>query len=355
MLKVRERFVVRASGLLLVLGSVTVPAGAAELASEMIAASVENGTFNKVSQDLLMDVYQGQRYEFDEAGVEAVGRKLLAEGRYEVAIEVLRLNQMINNGSAAAANALGDAYRDAGNTAGARAMYRHAADLDSSNAHADQALNELDAAAPTAPASQSGTAGIDPEALAAVGMTPEQIGQMEQAVAQAQQMASGRTPGTPPRPATQSPSSRPVSQPAPEAAYESEYCEVLHRFNAEKKIADSDIRNRVAGEYARTDDADRLKTWNIETTCGEFLVAVPLWADVSPPVLSRIGENLFEDSQGATWDFQTGEDGAVTHVVRMASDGSVASMNRVGTPRTWGDPHEKLNGKHTKDWGGGKK
>jgi hypothetical protein len=151
------------------------------------------------------------------------------------------------------------------------------------------------------------------------------------------------------------PSASSASQPVPETEFGPEYCEVLERWNADKKIPDAPTRNRVAGEYGRVDDAERRQTWNIETACGEFLVAVPLWADVSPPVLARRGDNLYEDSLQATWEFRVGGGGAVTGVVMTSSDGVVTTMTRLGAPRHWGDPHENLNGKHIKDWEGKQK
>jgi hypothetical protein len=122
---------------------------------------------------------------------------------------------------------------------------------------------------------------------------------------------------------------------APTVASASEYCDVLHRFNAEKKISDPEIRARFEGEFGEADDADRRKTWNIETVCGEFLVAVPLWADVSPLVLSKKGETLFEDYTGATWSFQVGGDGSVTGVKMTSPDGTVTEMGRLGDPRSF--------------------
>ena len=115
----------------------------------------------------------------------------------------------------------------------------------------------------------------------------------------------------------------------------SEFCEVLNRFNAEKKISDPEIRNRVEGEYGRTDDPDRLRTWNIETVCEEFLVAVPLWADVSPPVMTHKGGDLFEDYSGATWEFTAGGDGAIVGVKMIAPDGAATDMKRLGDPRSF--------------------
>lgn len=148
---------------------------------------------------------------------------------------------------------------------------------------------------------------------------------------------------------------QPASQPAPEAAHSSEFCEVLERWNADKKISDATMRDRFAGEYGRADDVERRQTWSVETACGEWVVAVPLWADVSPPVLARRGDRIFEDSMQATWEFQVGGDGAVTGVVMTSADGVVSTMTRLGASRHWGDPHENLNGKHSKDWAGKKK
>ncbi len=119
------------------------------------------------------------------------------------------------------------------------------------------------------------------------------------------------------------------------AAHSSEYCEVLNKFNAEKKITDAEARARFEGEYGSIEDTDRLRTWNVETVCGEFLVVVPLWADVSPPVLSQKGERLFEDYTGNTWDFELGDDNSATGVKMTAPDGTVNEMVRLGDPRTF--------------------
>jgi len=144
------------------------------------------------------------------------------------------------------------------------------------------------------------------------------------------------------------PTTRPPEPPAEEPALESEYCEVLYRFNSEKKITDPVLRNRFEGQYNQADDAQRLRTWSVETACGEFLVAVPMWADVSPPVLEHKGGNTFADSMGTTWEFQVGSDGVVTGVTMSARDGRVSDLKH------WGDPHENLNGKNLKDWKGSK-
>jgi hypothetical protein len=109
---------------------------------------------------------------------------------------------------------------------------------------------------------------------------------------------------------------------------------VLNRFNADKKISDETIRQRVEGEYGRAEDTDRLKTWNIETVCEDYLVAVPLWADVGPPVLMDTGGDVFEDFNGATWDFQVGDDGVASSVIMTSADGTVTTMDRLGDPKS---------------------
>ena len=45
------------------------------------------------------------------------------------------------------------------------------------------------------------------------------------------------------------PTSRPPEAAATGPAYESEYCEVLYRFNSEKKVTDPEIRTRFEGQY----------------------------------------------------------------------------------------------------------
>ena len=115
----------------------------------------------------------------------------------------------------------------------------------------------------------------------------------------------------------------------------SEFCDVLNRFNAEKKISDPEIRSRVEGQYGRSDDPDRLRTWNIATVCEDFLVAVPLWADVSPPVMTHKGGDLFEDYSGAVWEFVAGAEGAIVGVKMTAADGTTIEMKRIGDPRSF--------------------
>ncbi|MCJ7756367.1 MAG: hypothetical protein MUP13_17540, partial [Thermoanaerobaculales bacterium] len=298
--------------LVLGLAVLVAPAKAAELASEAVAVAVNNGAFKQLRQDLVMDMHQHTRYEYDEAEVEAVGRRLLAEGRQESAVEVLDLNQMIKSGSAPAANALGDAYEVSGNPVAARAMYQKALEVDPGNSHAAEALDVLDTEESTSAAGDLPAAGIDPEMLAAMGVPPEQIQQMVEALAQVQEM-QGQGGATQPssRAVAAVPATRPPEPPPTEAAYESEYCEVLYRFNSEKKITDPEIRDRFEGQYNPADDPQRLRTWSVESACGEFLVAVPMWADVSPPVLEHRGGATFEDSMGTTWEFQVGSDGVI--------------------------------------------
>ena len=55
------------------------------------------------------------------------------------------------------------------------------------------------------------------------------------------------------------------------------------------------MRARYEGHYGQPDDT--LRTWNVETMCHDALFAVPLWADVSPPLLEPTGEHAFSDYQ----------------------------------------------------------
>jgi len=318
--------------------SLAVPttASAKELASAAIAASVDQGTFDEVRQAILMDMHQQQRFDFDEDGVEAVGRDLMAEGRLVTAVEVLQLNQMIHGESALAANALADAFQESGNPMAARMYYQRALEIDPANEHARGALAKVESGDGGTPSGALANAGIDPATLAAMGVTPEQMQQLEEAMAQAGKMETGGGAiAVPPKADTaRSPSRSPPSA-EPAVAHESEYCEVLHRYNAEKKISDAGIRSRFEGEYGQAGDADRRKTWNVETACREFLVAVPLWADVSPPVLIQKSATIFEDATGAIWDFQTGGDGTVTAVIMVSTDGTSSEMKRLGDPRSF--------------------
>ena len=123
--------------------------------------------------------------------------------------------------------------------------------------------------------------------------------------------------------------------PTSAAAYNPEFCEVLNKFNADKKISDPAVRTRYEGEYGKADDSDHLRTWNVETACENFLVAVPLWADVSPPVLAHQGGEVFKDAMGSTWTFHVNGDGAVVGVTMVSADGTVTEMTRLGDPRTF--------------------
>ncbi len=71
----------------------------------------------------------------------------------------------------------------------------------------------------------------------------------------------------------------------------------------------------------------------METACDDFLIAVPLWADVSPPIMMHSSDNTLEDSMGGTWIFQLGGDGRPTAVTYTApSDGTVSELQRMGNP-----------------------
>jgi len=117
-------------------------------------------------------------------------------------------------------------------------------------------------------------------------------------------------------------------------AQASELCEVLNRFNADKKT-DSKIRERFEGEYGAADDADRLRTWNVQTICEDFLVAVPLWADVSPMLLVQEGDTLFKNETGLVLDFLLGDDGSATGAKLTMPDGTVSEVERLGNPRSF--------------------
>ena len=126
-----------------------------------------------------------------------------------------------------------------------------------------------------------------------------------------------------------------IAVPLSSAARSPEFCEVLNKWNADKKISDPEVRARFEGEYGQADDAGRLRTWNIETACDDFLVAVPLWADVSPPVLAHQGGDVFKDSMKATWEFQLDGDGSVVGVTMVGADGTTTELARLGDPRSF--------------------
>jgi len=327
-------------GILIVmaLAMITAPtlAWAKELASEAIASSLDNGTFEQVRMDLMMDMNTKLRFEFDEKGIEAVGRGLLARGRKKEATEVLQLNQMINSESAAAANALADAYLESGNPVAARMYYQQALEMNPGDTHAGNGLKKFETEGGPEGMDALAQAGIDPQALATVGVTPEQMRQMEEAISQAQKMLAGSgTVEASTRAAPSDSNSESNKKLTSNVSYESEFCEVLHKYNSGKKVSDPQIRTRIEGEYGQENDGDRRRTWNVETTCREFLVAVPLWADVSPPVLTHEGGNRFSDPTGATWDFEVGADGVAIGVVMASSDGTVTEMKRLGDPRSF--------------------
>ena len=52
-------------------------------ASEALATALSNGTFDQVRQEMLMDLPQKQRFDFDEEGMEELGRNLVAQGQIE--------------------------------------------------------------------------------------------------------------------------------------------------------------------------------------------------------------------------------------------------------------------------------
>ena len=313
------------------------------LASQAIESALEQGTFRQVQQDLMMDLHQKQRFEYDESGVEALGRKLLSDGQRDTAIEVLQLNQVLHSGSAGAAVAVADAYRQAGQSTVAQVYYEKALDLDPGNRDARRGLQETEGAEADPMTGAMGDWQLDPEAMqesmAQMGMemSPEQMAEMQEAMERLQQMQAGGGRTSTPEPATTSRSTSQTRQAtaSAEPAHESEFCEVLHRFNSDKKIPDAGTRARFEGEYGTAADAARGKTWNIETACGEFLVAVPLWADVSPPVLDQKGGTRFEDAMGGSWSFEIGSDGKAKGVTLTAKDGTTSDMKRIGDPRSY--------------------
>ncbi len=330
----RGMFCLVACGLLVM--GVSAQVSAKELASTAIASAVNAGDFDDIRQAILVDMNQQQRFEIDESGIEGVGRSLLGEGRTDIAIEVLQLNQMIHGSSAAAANAIADAYVEADNTMAARMYYQRALELDSNNDHARVELARLGGDGGGGEVNGLSGLGVDPATLAAMGVTPEQMKELEGALAAAQQMgAAGATAEPPKAPRAETHSSGRAEAPLPEAAHESEFCEVLHRYNAAKRISDAQLRESVSGEYGGAADPDRRRTWNVETVCGDFLVAVPLWADVSPAILSHTGANRFEDSTGGIWEFRIGEGGVAMAVSMSSTDGTVTEMKRLGSPRSF--------------------
>lgn len=308
----------------------TMGQAAKTLASEALATAVASGTLDQVKQEMMMDLYQKQKFDFDEAGMEKLGTNLVAEGQQKQGIEILQLNQAIHRDSPGAANALGDAYRAFGDDISARVYYDMALKMDPDNEHAKKATAEQGEAQELA----MGDWEMDPEAMQeamaqmGVEMSPEQMQEMQDAMAQME--AYQQNPGADQAPKQQPTSQTKKSSASAEPKQESEFCEVLHRFNSEKRIMDSQVRARVEGHYAKPAESNR--SWNVETACGDFLIAVPLWADVSPPVMRPTSGDTFEDAMGGIWVFEMGDDGKASEVTYTSSDSTVSKMKRLGSP-----------------------
>lgn len=318
----------------------TASLAAKTLASEALADAVAGGSIDAARQDLMMDFVQKQKYEFDEKGIEALGKGLCDQGKHKQGVEILQLNQIFFSDSPAAANSLGDAYRDSGDDISARMYYDMALRLDPDNVHAKEAIAEQGEGSHLAMGAMGG-AEVDLEAMQAalaqsgVEMSPEQMEEMQQAMAQME--AHQEDPGAVQAREKQQAEARQNERerraaPSAEPVHESEFCEVLHRFNSQKRIEEEIVRARVEGEYGAAGAPNR--KWNVETACGDFLVAVPLWADVSPPIMEVTGERSFSDAMGGTWVFQM-EGGQATSVVYTDSAGTVQDMKRLGNPRSF--------------------
>lgn len=313
------------------------------LASQAIETALEQGTFSQVQQELMMDLHPRQKFEFDEAGVEALGRRLLGDGQQDNAIEVLQLNQVLHSSSAGAAVAVADAYRQAGQATVAGVYYEKALALEPGNEQARTGLQEIEDGGEDAQMEAVGEWEMDADSLQAsmaqmgMEMSPEQMAEMQEAMERLQQMQASGGQVAAPEPSLARRSTAQVKPAAGSAqpAHESEFCEVLHRFNSEKKIPDAGVRARFEGEYGTAADAASGRTWNVETVCGEFLVAVPLWADVSPPVLDQKGGTRFEDAMGGSWSFEIGGNGKAKGVTLTAKDGTTSDMKRIGDPRSY--------------------
>lgn len=128
----------------------------------------------------------------------------------------------------------------------------------------------------------------------------------------------------------------PAATAGPAREYDSEqeamFCEGLDRGgNEEKRIPDASVRARYEGHYGQPDDT--LRTWNVETMCHDALFAVPLWADVSPPLLEPTGEHAFSDYLGYRWTFKMGADGKAESVTYVDSEGTATTLMRLGPPK----------------------
>jgi tetratricopeptide (TPR) repeat protein len=310
------------------------------LASEALAAAITNGTLDEVTQEVMMDAFQKQRFEIDEAGIEALGRSLLAQEKNHESVQILQLNQGLHHTSPAAAVALADAYLASGEDVQASIYYEMALRMDPQNDAAKRGLEETGSVEEMAMGSMAAMADMefDPaamqDAMAQMGMemSPEQLQEMQEAMELMQQYAeSGEMPQAMSSPQQQT--RRAAPEATAEAKYESEQCEVLHRFNAHKRVLDAALRASVTGNYQEPDHANW--TWNIESYCGDFLVAVPLWADVGPPVLEAKGGNSFADSNGATWQFEMDKNGKTTGVLRTDADGTATKLKRLGDPKKY--------------------
>ena len=309
---------------LLVAGLATVPPAVATermLASEALATAVEQGTLREVQQDLLMDLYPKNKYEFDEEGIEALGKKLLDQGDPKPAIEILQLNTVIHSQSARAANALADAYRKSENPMMARMYYDAALKLDSGNAHARQGLQGLEG---TAVAVEPPQTAEEAMARLSAGMSPEAAQQMQEMMQQIQQQGAEEQ-------------RRRDSVPKPKGE------EDLARERKAQRCAElgakyepfggSTALARLTGQYGAEDDTERLKTWNIETTCdGQALHAIPLWGDVAPPGLIPVTRVKFSDTWDGTWEFQVDASGRAASVTNTGSDGQTRRLIRLGDP-----------------------
>ena len=309
---------------LVVAGLAAVPtAGAAErtLASEALAAAVEQGTLREVQQDLFMDLYPKNKYEFDEDGIEALGKKLFDQGDPKTAIEILQLNTVIHSQSARAANALADAYRKSDNSLMARMYYDAALKLDSGNAHAREGLQGLEGTAADMEPPKSAE-----EAMArlSAGMSPETAQQMQEMMRQIEQQGAEeqqRRESAPKPPGEEDLARERKAQRCAElgAKYEP--------FGGSLALA------RLTGQYGAEDDTKRLKTWNIETTCdGQALHAIPLWGDVAPPGLIPVTRVKFSDTWDGTWEFQVDASGRAASVTNTGSDGQTRRLIRLGDP-----------------------
>jgi tetratricopeptide (TPR) repeat protein len=318
----------------------TTASAAKTLASEALAAAVANDTLDQVSQEVMMDAFQERRFEIDEAGIETLGRQLVAAGDTDNGVRILQLNQGLHHTSPRAAVALADAYRAAGDDIQASVFYDMALRMDPDNEAALRGRAETGSAEEMAMGAMAGMSDweVDPEAMqefmAQMGeeISPEKIEEMQQAMELMQQyQESGEMPQELKEASEQS--RRAAPEATAEAKYESEQCEVLHRFNSHKRVLDAGLRASVSGHYQEPDRDNW--TWNIESYCGDFLVAVPLWADVGPPVLEAKGGTRFEDSNGATWAFTMGSDGKPTSVTRTDADGTSTTLQRLGEPKKY--------------------